>query len=92
MSAVQDLERGDVLVPLVGDEALKAMPVEVGEGQLRSRVRALAPADQARRLGPARERDDVGQLGDPGAVAVLTVGVERRAPGVLGQGEDRAAS
>jgi hypothetical protein len=35
VAAAQDLERGDVPVLQVGDEALKAMPVEVGEGQLR---------------------------------------------------------
>ena len=50
--AVEDLERGDVLVGLVGDEALEAVPVEVGEGQLRAGVRALAPADQPGALRP----------------------------------------
>ena len=53
--AVKYLELGDVLVGLVGDEALEAMTVQVGEGQLRAGVRALAPTDQPGSLGPARE-------------------------------------
>jgi hypothetical protein len=35
--AVKELERGDVRVCLVGDEALEAMAVDVGEGELRAR-------------------------------------------------------
>ena len=44
--AVEGLKRGDVLALLVGDEALEAVPVQVGEGELRSGVWALAAADQ----------------------------------------------
>jgi hypothetical protein len=39
--AMQRLERGDVVVGLVGGEAVKAMPVQVGDGELRAGVRAL---------------------------------------------------
>ena len=44
--AVQGLKRGDVGVGLVGDEALEAVAVEVGEGELCAGVWALAPTDQ----------------------------------------------
>jgi hypothetical protein len=44
--AVKGLKRGEVVVGLVGDEALEAVPVQVCEGQLRPGVRALAAADQ----------------------------------------------
>jgi hypothetical protein len=44
--AVGRLERGDVLAWLVGDEALEAVTVEVGEGELCAGVWALAAADQ----------------------------------------------
>jgi hypothetical protein len=46
------LQLRDVLVVLVGDEALEAVPVHVGERQLRARVRPLTPADRAGALGP----------------------------------------
>lgn len=46
--AMGGLQRRDVVVLLVGDEALEAVAVEVGEAQLRTGVRALAPADQTR--------------------------------------------
>jgi hypothetical protein len=66
--AVQDLERRDVLVLLVGDEALEAVAVHVVEAQLRAGVRALAPADETSPLGPALEVHPIGQLGHPRAL------------------------
>jgi hypothetical protein len=38
VAAVGDLQCGDVGVVLVGDEALEAMAIEVGEGQPRGRL------------------------------------------------------
>ena len=73
--AVSRLQHGDVRAVLVGDEALEAMPVEVGEGELRAGMRTLAPADQPGSLRPAVEVDLAGQLGHPRAVARLAVGV-----------------
>jgi len=48
--AVRLLQRGEVVVVLVGDHALKTVPIQIGERQLRSRVRAFATHDQP---GPA---------------------------------------
>jgi hypothetical protein len=58
--AVKDLQGGDVRVLLVGDEALEAMPIEVGEAQLRAGVRALAAADQPGVRRPGAEVDLAG--------------------------------
>jgi hypothetical protein len=44
--AVGGLKSGDFPAVLVGDEALEAVPVEVGEGELRPGMWALSPADQ----------------------------------------------
>ncbi len=41
--ALATLEHGDVLVRLVGEQNLEAVPVMVCEGELGARVRALAP-------------------------------------------------
>ena len=60
--AVTALEDGDVLVGLVGEDRLEAVAVVVGERQLRAGVRALAPDDQPRTLGPSRTRSST--LGD----------------------------
>ena len=44
--ALAALQHGDVRIVLVGEEDLEAVPVVVGEGQLRAGMRSLAPADQ----------------------------------------------
>jgi hypothetical protein len=44
--AMTSLQAREVSVGLVGDEALKAMPVVIAEAQLRAGVRTLAPTDQ----------------------------------------------
>jgi hypothetical protein len=62
MLAVGGLKRGDVLVDLVGDEALKAMPVQIGVAELRAGVRSLTAADQPGAVGPIGEVDRAGQL------------------------------
>ena len=50
MVGYQHLDVGGLLV---GDEALEAVPAMVGEGELRTGVRALAPRDQRRAFRPA---------------------------------------
>src|SRR5260370_945364 len=81
VGAMGRLEGGDVLAVLVGDEALEAVPVDVGEGELRAGVGTLAPADQPGSLRPTLEVDLAGQLGNPGAVTRLAIGVDRGLPG-----------
>ena len=85
--AVQRFERGDVRIGLVGDEALKTVTVEVGERQLRARVRSLAPADQSRPVGPVGQVDLTGQVGHPRPVARLAVLVDGWLPRRFGQGD-----
>ena len=91
MGAVAGLQGGRIVIGLIGDEALKAVPVDVGERELGARVRALAADDQARPLRPGVQRDVAGQLGHPGALARVPVGVDRQQPRHLGRGEDRLA-
>jgi hypothetical protein len=43
---VQYFQGGDIRVGLVGDEALEAMPVQIGERELRAGMRTLASADK----------------------------------------------
>ena len=78
--AVADLERGDVLVVLVGDKALEPVSVQIGERELGTGVRALASADQAGAVRPLGEVDRAGQLAHPRPVALLAVTVDRRPP------------
>ncbi len=54
-------------------------------------VGALAADDHPRAGGPAGQVHGAGQLGDLAVVAQPAVGVERRGPCVLGQGENRPA-
>lgn len=86
---VDGLQDGDVVLLLVSDKALEAVAVQVGEGQLRAGVRALAPADKTRPGRPAFGVDPVGELGDPCSLALLPVDVDRWAPSALSQREDR---
>src|ERR1700677_2008954 len=85
------LERGDIGVGLIGDEALEAMTVEVGEGELRAGVWALAAADQPGALRPAVQVHQARELRHPCPVAWLAVLVDRWCPSVLGKGEDLLA-
>jgi hypothetical protein len=57
VGAVASLQDGEVGVGLVGDEALKAVPVDVREAQLSAEVRALAPDDQPQARRPRVERE-----------------------------------
>ena len=59
--AVVTLELGD-RAGLVGEDGLEAVPVVVGERQLRAGVRALAPDDHPRALRPAGQVEVLGDL------------------------------
>ena len=84
VGAVAGLQGGQIVIGLIGDEALEAVPVDVGERELGAGVRALATDDQARALRPGVERDVAGQLGHPGALA-------RAAPSALIAGRHAAS-
>ena len=63
----------------VGDEHLEAVPVDVGEGELRAGMWVFATHDHPGAVGPARQVDQVGDLGDLGVVAFIgAVGGDRR--------------
>jgi hypothetical protein len=78
MLTVQCFERAAVVVVSVGDEAVEAMAFQIGEGQLRAGVRALAAADQPGALRPAFEVEPAGP--SPAPVALIAILVGRRAP------------
>lgn len=89
--AVQRLERGDIGVVLVCDEALEAVTIEVGEGEPRAGVWALAATDQPGALGPGVQVHQARELCDPCPIAWLAVLVDRRSPSVLADGKDPLA-
>ena len=85
--AVHEFQGRDVLAVLIGDEALEAVAVEVGKGQLRPGVWPLAAADQSGaflRALDKRVRPDVATLVESGARAGqgAVLGVARRARAV----------
>ncbi len=82
--AVAALEDGDVGVGLVGEDRLEAVAAVVCEGQLGTRMGALATDDHPRARGPAVEVEAVGEFGDLAVVARRAVLVERGEPGVRG--------
>ncbi len=86
---VAALQDGDVGVGLVGQDRLEAVPLVVDERQLRTGMRALAAHDHPGTVGPARQVQATGELGDLAVLARRAVRVKRRGPGFLGQGEDR---
>ena len=67
--AVTALEDGDVGVGLVGQDRLEAVPVVIGERQLRAGMRTLTPDDQPGPLGPGAEVEAVGDLDDLAVLA-----------------------
>jgi hypothetical protein len=74
---------------LVGDEGGVAVALGVEDLQVHAGMRALAAHDQPRSLEPGREVDIVGQLGDPGALALFGIAVDRALPCLLGCLQDR---
>ena len=84
MEAVAPLEQRELFAGLVGDEALEAVPVEVGEAKLRAGVGTLLPDDQACPFRPRGEINAAGQLRDPGAAARVAFPVDGALPRPLG--------
>jgi hypothetical protein len=82
--AVATLEHGDVVVGLDGEDRLEAVPVVVGDAQLRAGVRTLTPHDHAGSFRPCGWDDHVGDLTDLAVVAARAVLVKRRTPGISG--------
>jgi DNA-binding MarR family transcriptional regulator len=89
--AVPQLQPGKVRVGLVGDKALEAVAVVVGEAQLGAGMGILPAADPPGAGRPGVQVDPAGQLAHLGAVADLAVGLHRGRPGRLGLGQDRLA-
>ena len=79
--AVAQLQRGMIRVGLVGQEDLEAVPVVVGEAQLRAGMGVLAAADRPGARRPGVQVEPAGQLTDLGARADLAVGSDGRSPG-----------
>jgi hypothetical protein len=80
---VAQLKDSKVRIGLVGHRDLEAVPVVVGEAQLRAGVGVLAAAQHVGAGRPVAQGDPAGQLADLRAVAGLTVTVYRAGPGVL---------
>ena len=78
--AVTTFQDGDVRIGLVGEDRLEAVPVVVGERQLRARVRTLATDNQPGPIGPGAEIEAVGDLDDFAVLAFGAVLVQRRDP------------
>ena len=91
-AAVAQLQGGDVLIALVGDEGGVAVAgLAVEDRELGAGMGTLAADDQPRALGPAREVDAIAQLRDLGALALGAIAVDRALPGRFGQLADRLA-
>lgn len=88
-TAVHLLETRDAGALLVRENDLEAVPVIVGEVELRSGVRALAATDRASACRPGRQVHI--ELGHPRPFTVLAAAVERGDPRVLGHGQARLA-
>jgi hypothetical protein len=71
--------------------ARKRVAVVAAEAELYARVRALATHDYAGARGPRGEVEMVGELGHPGALALLAVLADRRPPRGLREAGDRLA-
>ncbi len=89
--AVTTLKDRYLAAGLVGEDRLEAVPVDIGEGQLRPGVRALAAHDHPRTLRPAGQVELLGDLGDLPVGALGLVLVDRCDPGGIGRSEDRGA-
>ena len=88
-AAVPQLEVGELALLRVGGEGGEPVPVEVGEPQLRSGVRALLADDDPHPRRPALQLQQAGDVRDPGALADLPVAVIGRRPAVRGHFQDR---
>ena len=63
-AAVMQLQRGDVVAVLVGEEARVTVAMLVEDRELRAGVWTLAAGDQPGALGPGEQVEIVGQLRD----------------------------
>ena len=80
---------GQLPADAVGRERGQPVPVDIGEPQLRTRVRALRPDDDPHPFRPPVQVDDAGQFSDPRAVPLSTVTVIGRGPGLFRERVDR---
>ena len=90
-AAVAQLQRGDVLAVLVGEEAGVPVAVFVEDREWRAGMRPLAPDDQPGSLGPGGQVQTVGQLRDARAVPSFPIAVDRLLPRGFRDLEDRGA-
>ena len=79
-AAVTQFQVSELAAFRVGGESVEPVPVEVGEPQLRSRVRALLPHDDAHPGRPPGKVQQLGDVRDSGTVADLPVAVVSRRP------------
>jgi hypothetical protein len=86
---VPQLQVSELALLRIGGEAGEPVPVDVGEPQLRARVRALLADDDPHPRGPAIQVRQPGDVRDPGAVADLPVAVISRCPRLRGDLPDR---
>src|SRR6185437_17117262 len=70
-AAVPQFQVGELAASGAGGEAGDAVAVDVGEPQLRARVRAFLADDDPHPFRPAGQVEHAGDLGDPCAVAGL---------------------
>lgn len=74
-AALPQFEVGELAAFGAGGEAGDPVPVDVGERQLRARMRAFLPHDKPHPGRPARQVRQAGDLRDPRAVAGLPADV-----------------
>jgi hypothetical protein len=90
--AVAQLQGGDVLIGLVGDEGCVAVAgLAVEDRELGAGMGPLAANDEPGSLGPGRKIDVLAQLCDLGTVSLLIVTVDRLLPSRLCQCAERPA-
>jgi hypothetical protein len=76
VGAVAGLQGGQIVVGLIGDEALKAVPVDVGERELGAGMRALAADDEPGAGGETVGGESAGDLADFGVFPQVPVDVD----------------
>ncbi len=91
-AAVTQLQDGDVVAFLVGEEARVPVTVLVEDRELRAGVRTLAAADQPGTFRPLGQVHAVCQLRHPGAVPILAGAVDRLYPRRFWDFEDRSTN
>lgn len=77
---VAALNLRDVLAGLVCEERLEAVAIMVGEGQLRTEVRALATHDRPAARRPSAQLEPIGELNTLAVASSGPIGVHGRDP------------